>query len=163
MDRGLEDWQIKFSSSKCKVLHVGNNNPNPNLEYFMSGLKLNDALEEKDLGVIVDTSLCFESHMNNMVKKANRMVGMITHYISHKTSYVMVPLFKSLVRPILEYGNVVWAPRFKKHIDHIEGVQRRFTRRIIGLSDLECNDRLKSLKLPSLEYRRARGDMIETG
>ena len=35
---------------------------------------------------------------------------MITHYIQYKHKEIMVPLFKSLVRPFLEYGNAVWAP-----------------------------------------------------
>ena len=74
----------------------------------------------------------------------------------------MVPLLKSLVRPILEYGNTVWAPCLIKNITRIENVQRRFTKRITAMNNLEYEQRLMALKLPSLEYRRARGDMIET-
>ena len=87
---------------------------------------------------------------------------MVSFHITHKSPDIMVPIFKALVRPILEYGNVVWSPRSRKHIDHIEKVQKRFTKRIIGLKDLNYKTRLELLKLPSLEYRRARGDMIET-
>ena len=39
----------------------------------------------------------------------------------------MVPLFKALVRPILECGNVVWCPKKKRHIELIESVQRNFS------------------------------------
>ena len=73
----------------------------------------------------------------------------------------MIPLFKALVRPILEYGNTVWCPHLRKHIDLLEGVQRRFTKRIIGTDGLTYEERLVYLRLPSLEYRRLRGDMIE--
>ena len=73
----------------------------------------------------------------------------------------MIPLFKSLVRPILEYANVVWSPHLRKHIDNIESVQRNFTKRIIGMKDLDYHERLKILKIPSLEFRRFRGDLIE--
>ena len=73
----------------------------------------------------------------------------------------MVLLFKALIRPILEYANCVWSPRLRKHIDLIESIQRKFTKRIIGLGDLEYEERLRKLRLPSLEYRRLRGDMIE--
>ena len=90
------------------------------------------------------------------------MVGLITQFITHKAPYIMIPLYKTLIRPILEYGNVVWSPRLRKHIDHIEKVQRRYTKRIIGTHDLEYECRLRKLNLPSLEYRRLRGDMIET-
>ena len=73
----------------------------------------------------------------------------------------MVPLFKSIIRPILEYGNVVWSPILRKHIDLIESIQRHFTKRVVGMKDLNYYERLKTLGLPSLEYRRLRGDLIE--
>ena len=115
-----------------------------------------------DLGVYVDENLTFEEHINLTAKKANKLLGMITHYITHKAPTVMVPLYKSLIRTILEYGNPVWHPRLRKHTDLIENIQRRFTKRIIGMGNRNYEERLRSLKLPSLEYRRARGDMIET-
>ena len=155
-----DDWQLKFNKEKCKVLHIGKNNPN--YTYKMDDYLLGNTAAEKDLGVTVDTNLTFEEHINETVKKANRLVGMISHFISHKTPDIMIPLFKTLVRPVLEYGNVVWSPKLRKHIDHIEKVQQRFTKRIIGMGKLDYVTRLKQLNLPSLEYRRLRGDMIET-
>ncbi len=73
----------------------------------------------------------------------------------------MVPLYKSLIRPYLEYGVETWAPITKKNIRLLESVQRRATRMIPEISHLPYEDRLKSLKLPSLVYRRHRGDMIQ--
>ena len=67
----------------------------------------------------------------------------------------------SIVRPHLEYANVVWHPRFKKEIVQIERVQRRATKLVPGLRDTPYEDRLQQLDLPSLVYRRYRGDMIE--
>ena len=74
----------------------------------------------------------------------------------------MLPLFKSLIRPIVEYGNPVWSPYLRKHIDLIESVQRHFTKCIIGTKKLDYKNRLEFLGLPSLEFRRFRGDLIET-
>ena len=75
---------------------------------------------------------------------------------------ILTPLLKSLVRPVLEYGNSVWNTTLKKHPKLIEDVQRRFSRKITGLKDLSYEQRLHKLNLPSLEYRRLRGDLIET-
>ena len=61
----------------------------------------------------------------------------------------------------LEYANQVWCPYLKKHIEAIENVQRRASKQIPGLSSLSYEDRLRKLKLPTLAYRRSRGDMIE--
>jgi ribonuclease P/MRP protein subunit RPP40 len=67
----------------------------------------------------------------------------------------------SIGRPHLEYGNVVWHPQLRKDIDMIESVQHRATKMIPGLANISYEDRLKSLNLPSLEYRRLRGDAIK--
>ena len=100
--------------------------------------------------------LKFDQHTNEPVKESNNLVGMITQYISFKTSDIMVPLFKTLIRPVLEYGNP-WCQNLKKHVLLIENVQRRFTKRIIGMKNLNYEDRLTSLNLPSLEFRGQEG------
>ena len=82
---------------------------------------------------------------------------MILKNITFKTSEILVPLFKAVIRPILEYANVVWSPQKRKHIDKLEKIQRNFTKCIIGLKDLEYEQRLTKLRLPSLQFRRVRG------
>ena len=157
-------WQLKFNGGKCKVLHIGKNNPQ--YEYFISedGVfkKLESTTSEKDLGIFVDPLLSFEDHINSVVKRARSISGLIIRTITFKSKEIMVPLFKALVRPILEYGNVVWCPKKKRHIELIESVQRNFSKCIIGMRELNYEERLKALKLPSLEFRRLRGDLIET-
>ena len=61
----------------------------------------------------------------------------------------------------MEYGNPVWNTCLKKHIFLIEQVQRKFTKFIHCFRDCSYEDRLLKLKLPSLEYRRYRGDMLQ--
>ena len=74
-----------------------------------------------------------------------------------------LPLFfKSLVRPHLEYGNVIWGPFYKGDAEDVERLQRRATKGVPGLSSLTYEERLRKLKLPSLQHRRRRGDMIMT-
>jgi len=158
-----DKWLLHFNSTKCKVIHMGKNNPN--FEYFMNDgvtVRLLESVQcERDLGVIVDEDLSFEDQINDVVKRANRISGLLIRTITYKDKSIMVPLFKALVRPILEYGNAVWCPKLKKHIIEIENVQRRFSKCIIGHKNLTYEDRLKFFGLPSLEYRRLRGDMIE--
>ena len=66
--------------------------------------------------------------------------------ITYKSIDIMVPLYKSLVRPILEYGNVVWSSYLRRNIDLIEGVQKFFTKKIIGVKGMDYEDRLKFIK-----------------
>ena len=81
--------------------------------------------------------------------------------ITFKSPDIMIPLYKALVRPIIEYGNCVWHPNFKKDVERLESVQRNYTKNVIGMRELSYEQRLSRLRLPSLEYRRLRGDMIE--
>ena len=146
------------------MLHIGKNNPR--YEYHIKDgtetRKLETTQEEKDLGVIVDENLTFEKHINETVKKCRQICGLIMGTITYKTKEIMIPLFKALVRPILEYANSVWCPYKKKHIKSIEKIQKQFTKRVAGMRGLNYHERMAYLNLPSLEYRRVRGDMIET-
>ena len=73
----------------------------------------------------------------------------------------MKMLFIAIVRPHLEFGNVAWFPFLRRDKKLIESVLRRATQVIPGLNDKEYEDRLKEMKIPSMTYRRVRGDMIE--
>ena len=122
---------------------------------------LNKSVSEKDLGVYVDTNLDFKIHIKTQIKKARSSAGIINRHIINKTPKVMVPLFKSMVRSIIEYANSVWAPYLKKEITEIENIQRHFTKKITGMKKFSYEERLTKLNLPSLTYRRQRGDLIE--
>ena len=63
--------------------------------------------------------------------------------------------------PSVEYGNVIWGPHSKSGKQDLEKVQRRATRLIPTLRKLTYSSRIQRLKLPSLEYRRQRGDRIQ--
>ena len=66
------------------------------------------------------------------------------------------------MRPHLEYCNSVWSPQYKRDAELIEKVQKRATKMIPELRDMEYENRLMELRMPSLTYRRLRGDMVET-
>lgn len=119
------------------------------------------ATQEKDLGVTFDKDMKFRVHINNCVNKANRTVGLIKRTFAFLDQRSLTKLFKSLVRPNLEYCNVVWSPRYKKDINALEAVQRRATKLLPETKDLPYYERLKYLNLPTLSYRRHRGDMIQ--
>ena len=74
---------------------------------------------------------------------------------------VFLNLYKSLVRPHLEYATPVWSPMFKNDSIIFENVQRRATRLVNSLSDLTYENRLIAPEIPTLEYRRLRADVTE--
>ena len=89
------------------------------------------------------------------------MMGIIRRTFEYLDDKCFFTVFKTLVRPHIEYANQVWSPYLIKHITALENVQRRATKLIRGYKELDCKEGLITLKLPTLSYRRLRGDMIE--
>ncbi|KAK3766990.1 hypothetical protein RRG08_058905 [Elysia crispata] len=116
---------------------------------------------EKDLGVVVDSQLNFKDHISQATTKANRILGVIRRSFDHLTDHTFVQLYKALVRPILKYGHSVWQPVLETLQQDIEDVHHRATKLIGHLKDKPYPERLSILKIPSLEHRRRRGDMID--
>ena len=118
--------------------------------------------EEKDLGVTFDKELNFSSHINQSISTAKRILSMTKRAFKFLDKESIIKIYKALIRPHLEYGNIIWSPIYKKHSKAIEKIQRQLTKTIPGLKDMTYENRLKILKLPSLKHRRRRGDLIET-
>ena len=70
-------------------------------------------------------------------------------------------LYKSIVRPHFENATPVWSPFYKKDKIIIENVQRRATKLVSSCKYLSYPERLRTLGLPTLEYRRERADLIQ--
>ena len=116
---------------------------------------------EKDLGVTIDENLNFEEHISNKIRVANAMMGRIRSSFTFLDAQTFKRLYTSLVRPHIEYAQAVWSPYLEKHIKMLENVQIRATKLVNNIGDLDYTERLRKLELPSLRYRRRRGDMIE--
>ena len=154
-----EYWQLPFNESKCKAIHFGFHNPK--IDYKLNNHTLEVVQEEKDLGIIIDDMLRFHQQTACVVKKANQVLGVIKRSFNTRNEITITTLFKSMVRPHLEYANAIWGPHFQADIIKVESVQRRATKMVYGLTNLPYQERLKTLKLPSLVYRRRRGNMIQ--
>jgi hypothetical protein len=157
-------WKLKFNASKCKIMHFGCNNNQ--YKYYMSSerqanTQIEIIKEEKDLGVIFDPSLKFSAHIAKCAAKANSMLGLINRTFSFIDKEMFLTLYKTLVRPHMEYASSVWYPWLKKDIKILERVQKRATKIMDSIKHLSYSDRLRTLGLPTLEYRRKRFDMIQ--
>ena len=86
---------------------------------------------------------------------------MIKKNFGCRSREVVVPLYKALVKPHLDYCMQAWRPHLRKDIDRLEKIQRRATKLVEGLTNCKYEDRLKELGLTTLETRMIRADMIE--
>ena len=154
-----QEWQLLFNRGKCKIMHFGKNNPR--MGYTMGGQALESSKQEKDLGVLIEDNLKPSAQCAKAASKANQVLGQLLRGCTWRDPANLTSLYKVYVRPHLEYANQIWSPYKVKDIESIENVQRRATKLVPSLRDLPYEDRLRKLDLPTLAYRRSRGDMIE--
>ncbi|XP_066916943.1 uncharacterized protein B0403.1-like [Clytia hemisphaerica] len=127
----------------------------------IDGRQLEHVFEEKDLGILIDSELTFEEHIAKQVKKANAILGIINRGFVNMSTSTFKTLYCAFVRPHLEYAQSVWSPFLRKHVNLIEGVQRRATKLVQKCRDMSYEERLRELDLPTLEFRRHFCDMVQ--
>jgi len=136
-----EVWQMNFNYSKCKIMNVGRvNNPS---KYELSGQELAHIQIEKDLGVMVNSKLSASDQVIQARKRALGMLGAINRNVCYKNEKVITKLYCAYVRPLLEYCVQAWSPTYKKDCWLLERVQKRATKMVNGLDNLEARVQLK--------------------
>ena len=155
-----ERWQMPFNCGKCKVLHIGDRNPQT--DYSLLGNEVQSVDQEEDLGIIISKDLKFTKHSLKVEKKAQKLIGYIKRQFKYRNKEIVLQLYTALVRPHLEYAVQFWAPSLQKDIDRLEAVQARATKLIPALRHFGYQRRMKRLNLFSLKTRRLRGQLIET-
>ena len=153
-----DTWQLPFNEAKCRCMHIGPGNQQHT--YMLRGNVLQSTINEKDLGVVIDPDLKFRKQAASAASKATQVLAVIRRSFAHLNEQTLTLLYKALVRPHLEYGNLIWGPFNRSDQKLIERVQRRATKLVSGIQNLPYPQRLQRLRLPSLYYRRRRGDML---
>ncbi len=133
----LVDWAIqnkmRFHPSKCKVLSVSMFRPPyidslPFIQYFYSlGSSLLDyTSSEKDLGILMNSTLNFNDQANSLYNKANQKLGMLKrtcHFVNDSNK--RRALYLTLVRSLFEHCPMVWRPASKTTVEKLESLQKR--------------------------------------
>ena len=140
-------WLLRFNEAKCVAMELRKKS---HYKYTLNGVALQTVHEQKDLGITVNDTLHPRTHIQNVVKKANQRIGIIKRCFTGLDKKVCV-LYRSIIRPVLEYAAPAWSTWLKKDIDLLESVQERC------LSLASGNE-----KLDSLRDRRKRADLTET-
>ena len=155
-----QDWQLLFNTGKCKIMHFGAKNQH--WKYSMNGQDMEEVETEKDVGVLVTTTLKPSQQCSAAAGKANGVLGQISRAVKYRDKKTFVQLYKVYVRPHLEYCIQAWSPYTQADKDKLEKVQKRAVNMVAGLRGRNYEQKLREVGLTTLEERRDRGDMIQT-
>ena len=146
-------WLLNFNPKKCKVMHLAFNN-NPSHQYFLDGILLEDVESEKDLGLLVSENLSWDDNIRTCIKDANQCIGWIARNLLTRDHNIISKVYKTIIRPKLEYGVQLWNPAACHGnwsiILELEAIQRRFTRLANNVGLLPYSKRLELMNLTTL-------------
>ena len=157
----LNNWAMEnllsLNPSKCQTMQVyfGRREPPPTV-YCISDFQLQQVSHVKLLGVILQNDLKWDSHIDDMIGKANRKLFMIRKLKqTGLTQKELVTVYKGYVRPILEYAAPVWHPGItQRQSNQVESVQKRVCRIVLGHQYVHYAHALSRLDLDQLSDRR---------
>ena len=160
----LQVWcstkQLQLNVSKCSTISFSRK-LNPIIHsYFHLGQQLVRTENIRDLGVTFDSKLCFKDHIHDIYRRSLRTLGFITrNSYEFKSVQCFIHLYKSLVRPIVEYATEVWSPFYSAEKKLLQSVQNKFLRklsfRLFIPNDSSSYVSLQSqFNLPDLDIRR---------
>lgn len=149
----LKNNLMVINTDKCVCLHFGNDNPKTT--YYLLGKPLQSCSKTKDLGVIIDDRLNFDSHIRSVVKRSFYIINTFFRIFKSKNTEMYILLYKLYVLPVIQYGSLVYWPVRVRDIMSIEKIQRYFTRALYRrqIPKLNYTQRQSKSALISLELK----------
>ena len=165
VDRWTQDWDLKIQTKKSDVITFdwksSSNKDLPN--YNINQNDFNRTKIVKDLGIYISNNLKWKSYITKITNKTKFLSYLILKTFKTPQPDLYISLYKTYIRPIMEFNTSAWSPTSTTDIKVVETVQKSFTRKVLRKLNIQYSsyqDRLKQLKLRSLEYRRLQFDLI---
>jgi hypothetical protein len=126
-------------------------------QLYLDDTSLERVVKYKYLGIIFTADLSWSEHIQSISSKAKKLLGVLyRQFYSHSSTFTLLTLYRSIVRPRLEYTSSVWNPYLDKNIKLLESVQKM----ALKICTKHCNwsssyeENLATVSLTSLSQRR---------
>jgi hypothetical protein len=131
-------------------------------DYSVGNCLLERCSTFKDLGILYDQKLSFNSHIESVTKSSLKMLGFINRTCKEFAGVdAQKTLYISFVRSKLEYGAIIWCPYYHSYINQLESIQRKFLKTLAYHCDntypargIDQSVLLQRFNMPSLVQRR---------
>jgi hypothetical protein len=159
-----ETWKLSIQPNKSEhVPFLFSKLSTDNHRFFINNKLIPTTNSVRDLGITLSSNLKWTPHISNITSKANIISYNIIRSFSTSNILLFSNLYKTYIRPILEYNTVIWTPHLIGDINRVENIQRKFTRlacQKLNLTFSCYQDRLKLMNIETLEIRRVKFDLI---
>lgn len=149
-------WRVNFNPNKTKYMIFSKKTRRvkyPSL--FLNGIKLQEVESHKHLGLLLSNNLSWGKHIVELAKKANRRLDIMTRLKRFLPRYCLEILYKSMIRSILDYGDILYDCCTAFESELLEKIQRRAAILITGAFKITSHSKLlQELGLPTLKVRR---------
>ena len=155
-----QSWNLYLNTEKSEHLTIRNK---VTKNFFIGNQCIPKVNSVRDLGITISAELKWTSYINKIRSKANILSHIVLRTFSPNNTTLLVNLFKTYIRPIIEYNTSTWSPHTQHDIQAAESVQRSFTRKLCQRANVkynDYNDRLTKLALETLQSRRIKNDLI---
>ena len=123
-------WKLKFNVPKC--VHMKFGSLIPDSSYSINSSPITGTTEHKDVGILITSNLSFISHINKILSKAYKVLGMLRRAVSSSSNLALKrALYLTLIRSQVIYCCQIWRPYVIHECRVLERLQRRATKFIL--------------------------------
>jgi hypothetical protein len=123
---------LPLNRDKCYILSFSRKTKPLMFDYRIGNASLTRCFTFKDLGVTFDAQFTFNEHVDIIVASSVKTLGFIFRSCKRfRSESCLRALYFTLVRSKLEYCSIVWSPIYRRGVDALESVQRKFAKYLL--------------------------------
>jgi len=156
-------WHVTINPNKTEAMLFSRKWHPPILPHLiLDGKQLQVVPTHKHLGMVLSSSLNWSHHIKSLVLKCGRLLAILKSYKYRWSRESLDTCYKSFIRPIIEYGNILYDSCTVSQCKDLEDLQKEAARVVTGTKRGTSPQRLlEDLGWSTLESRRKNAKLIK--